>query len=356
MNGGFDRLSAKKAILAAARENENWKLLARTFNIHERTASNWISRARKEANWSPERAQWGGPSNCKIEERHIERILEAISIAPDLTLEQMASRVATDFNVVVSATTISVHLDGRMNTLKKLHHEIEKMNTMENKLARREFLRELWRLVGDGREIFYLDETNYNTWCSREYGWSVKGQRAVPKRSTSKGENMQIIIACIGRAGLVYFKKKYGSNTAVAMIESVRELLDHLAMTIPLDDVVVVMDNAPCHRQIEQAFQGDPRGHPTLLRLGPYTPMLNPIESVFSVFKADVKKTLRERRQELLTIPPNTTIKAHRSRILEQAADAAIHVITPTLCWKCITHTQKFYDAVMNLEDVKVGN
>ncbi|RHY21882.1 hypothetical protein DYB32_010317, partial [Aphanomyces invadans] len=137
----------------------------------------------------------------------------------------------------------------------------------------------------EGKEYFYLDETNYNTWCSREYGWSVTGKRAVVKRATSKDENMQVI-ACIGRGGF---------------------------------------------------------------------PMLNPIENVFSAFKSDVKRSLRQRRQELLTIPPNTTIKAHRGRILEEASQETLQVVTPSLCAKCFLHTRKFYEAVINLEDMQVG-
>ncbi|CAK4134906.1 unnamed protein product, partial [Aphanomyces euteiches] len=82
--------------------------------------------------------------------------------------------------------------------------------------------------------------------------------------------------------------------------------------------------------------------------------MLNPIENVFSAFKANVKRILRDRREETLTIPPNTTIKTHRARILDESAEEAIAVITPKLCWKCFSHTQKYYDAVMNMEDVDV--
>ncbi|RHY18143.1 hypothetical protein DYB32_010431 [Aphanomyces invadans] len=211
------------------------------------------------------------------------------------------------------------------------------MNTYANNVARRTFLTTLWRLESKGKEFFYLDETNYNTWCSREYGCSVKGKRAVVKRTTSKGENVQVI-ARIGRGGLY-----------------VRELLRVLVQYLSLDDVVVVLDNAPCHSGVEDEFVATEFGKPTVLRLGPYSPMLNPFENVFSAFKSDVKRSLRQRRQELLTIPPNTTIKAHRGRILEEASQDALQVVTPSLCAKCFLHTRKFYEAVINLEDMQVG-
>ncbi|RHY25771.1 hypothetical protein DYB32_008108 [Aphanomyces invadans] len=163
------------------------------------------------------------------------------------------------------------------------------------------------------------------------------------------------VIAYIGRGGLVYYKTKFGSNKAEDMQNCIKEVFEHLARTIPLSEVVIMLDNAPCHSHIEDAFEPSPSGTPTLLRLGPYSPMLNPIESVFSAFKADVKRTLRIRRTELLSIPPNTTIKAHRAHILEQATEVALPEITPQLCWKCYMHTRKFYQTVLNMEGVEVG-
>ncbi|ETV91413.1 hypothetical protein H310_13962 [Aphanomyces invadans] len=99
-----DRLSVRKIILAAAIAHEDWKLLARMFGVNECTASNWITTARKREEWAPDRAQWGGKRHQKIYEHHVERILEAVSVTPDMTLEEMASIVATDFRVIVTAT------------------------------------------------------------------------------------------------------------------------------------------------------------------------------------------------------------------------------------------------------------
>ncbi|RHY26785.1 hypothetical protein DYB32_007400 [Aphanomyces invadans] len=187
------------------------------------------------------------------------------------------------------------------------------MNTYANKVARRTFLTTLWRHESEVKEFFYLGETNYNTCCSREYGCSVKGMRAVEKRTTSKGENMQVI-ACIGRGGLVYHESKFGTNRAEHMHEYVCEL--HRVLAHGIEDVFVATEF----------------GTPTVLRLGPYSLMLNPIENVFSAFKSDVKRSLRQRRQELLTLPPNTTIKAHRDSILEKMSQEDFQVVTPSLC------------------------
>ncbi|RHY24346.1 hypothetical protein DYB32_008887 [Aphanomyces invadans] len=58
-------------------------------------------------------------------------------------------------------------------------------------------------------------------------------------------------------------------------------------------NVVIVFDNAPAHSQTEERVVM----HDDLvfLRLGPYSPMFNPIENCFIVFKAKIKNFLADR-------------------------------------------------------------
>lgn len=50
------------------------------------------------------------------------------------------------------------------------------------------------------------------------------------------------------------------------------------------------MDNAPCHSMIEEVFQVKGYIHHGLLRLSPYSPMLNPIELAWSDLNSGVKE------------------------------------------------------------------
>ncbi|KAE9341974.1 hypothetical protein PR003_g9715 [Phytophthora rubi] len=54
--------------------------------------------------------------------------------------------------------------------------------------------------------------------------------------------------------------------------------------------IVVVLDNAPAHRQTEQRVEQ--HDDLVLLRLAPYSPMCNHIEGCFSVLKAHIKEYL----------------------------------------------------------------
>ena len=54
-----------------------------------------------------------------------------------------------------------------------------------------------------------------------------------------------------------------------------------------MDQEVLVCENSPVHSRFDLAAQE--HGF-NLLRLGPYSPMLNPIENVWSVVKAHIKR------------------------------------------------------------------
>ncbi|KAG3002380.1 hypothetical protein PC128_g10731 [Phytophthora cactorum] len=61
--------------------------------------------------------------------------------------------------------------------------------------------------------------------------------------------------------------------------------------------VVIVLDNAPAHRQTEEHVTK--HADMELLRLGLYSPMCNPIEACFSVLKAHIKTELAIYREEV---------------------------------------------------------
>ena len=52
----------------------------------------------------------------------------------------------------------------------------------------------------------------------------------------------------------------------------------------------MVVDNAPCHSNIEEVFSEEEFLGCEVLRLGPYSPMFNPIEQVWFLIKAYVKE------------------------------------------------------------------
>ncbi|KAH9123387.1 hypothetical protein AeMF1_005607, partial [Aphanomyces euteiches] len=186
-------------------------------------------------------------------------------------------------------------------------------------------------------------------WRPTPHGWG--GHRYVKVER----EHIDYILEALSETpDLTLEERRYGSNTSTSMKDFMADMLRAITNLVELERVVVVLDNAPCHSGIEEVFSSQEFSGATLLRLAPYSPMLNPIENVFSTFKAEVRKILRRDRRLLLTVPHGSTIRGHRAAMLESAADLAVAVITASLCWSCFQHTRQFYAAVMNLEDCAV--
>jgi transposase len=247
------------------------------------------------------------------------------------------------------------NLDGRCFTVKKTDRDNDYRNIPENKLKRQQFAIKLLEYVAAEKKILYLDETNFNIWVSRSYGWSKAGTRAVDLNTTSKERNIHVI-ATISREGVEYHEGRFGSFDNGAANDYVLAMLRDQATRGPLSNVVVVVDNAPCHSRIEEVFDEAAFAGAECLRLGPYSPMLNGIENVFSAYKAAVKRYMTANRASILNVPEHTTIVDHRSSFLLHAASSIFpEVVTEAMGRRCIHHTFAFIADAILLKDMQVG-
>ena len=163
---------------------------------------------------------------------------------PLLTLKELSNRLRTDTGVSVSPKTIHQHLDGRMYSVKKARAVPATMNSEDNRRRRAEYVSAHMAAVGHGKVMIYVDETNINLFLRRSCGRSKKGTRCLVKTPTSKGKNLHIIGA-ITQTGLVFWERRRGSYTKEECHEWTRRMLR--AAGISMDQVVIVVDNAPCH-------------------------------------------------------------------------------------------------------------
>ncbi|KUF93934.1 hypothetical protein AM588_10004293 [Phytophthora nicotianae] len=299
-------------IIRAARDELNWREIATTNGVKLPTAYSWVAAAHAAEDWeNPPRLLRGGRRNTKIQDVHIDYLLGLLDDNCYLTLVEMVEALEARFGVRVTHQTVKRHVDARMYTMKQTHRDNNYRNLPHNKQLRQDYVIKL---------LSYKSQVDRNT--------------------ASKGSNIHVI-ACISDDGIAYVENRFGSFTADRCNDFIRRLLTHVEQSTPLEDVVLVADNAPCHARIEAVFKEDRFSSATLLRLGPYSPMLNPIENCFSVFKLMVKRFLARHRQAILQVPPHRTIKEHREEYLMMAADLLVHeAITPELCRKCAAHSQ----------------
>ncbi|KAI9993877.1 hypothetical protein PInf_016398 [Phytophthora infestans] len=184
--------------------------------------------------WSGTQQQRGGSSKKGVE-AHVEYLLDELASTPELTLVQMAELVEQKFDVRVNRETF---------TLKKLHRDVVNRNSPVDKQKRYDYAVKFYAALANNKNVFYLDETKFNLWCSRGRGWSAKGRRAVQTSVASKGKNIHVI-AVIASTGLAYQGSHFGSLTSDLPNEFIRRFLRHIRLSTPLDEIVLVLDNAP---------------------------------------------------------------------------------------------------------------
>ena len=119
-------------------------------------------------------------------------------------------------------------------------------------------------------------------------------------------------------------------------------------------DIYIVMDNAPIHNGVEM----DAENH-QIVKLPPYSPMLNPIENAFSCVKAAVKQLLNAIMSEILdraaAAAAHQTLVAYRKGILQQCVKQVLEdddVITQIKCENWHRHTFAHMPACMNMQDM----
>src|SRR5271167_3165636 len=227
-----------------------------------------------------------------------------------------------------------------------MHHMPQTMNNDDNKILRRNYVIRLNELIREGKHLHWLDETNFNLFCRRSQGRSRAGTRAVLTLPPSRGPNIHLIGVVSGES-VLKFTIRRGAFKSVDCNEWVATLLqDYARNGGNLDNMVLICDNAPCHSRLENVFNGTGA---QLLRLGPYSPMLNPLENLWSVVKQGVKRTLVTPNVQ----PPN--VGEQRLAYLEDVVRQSIELITPGHCLRSYQHSTTFHGAVLALEDVDVG-
>lgn len=348
--GSYQKYSIEKRqrILSAYDDGEDWRDVATLLGVNVRSALGWI----REAESGEPRRQHGGHRKKKLTDEQIDTMVEWLSDDPTMTLHIMKMRVMAEFEVDVCLSTISAYMNCRLLTIKKLHHVSETMNSMENKQKRKKYVEELEAYRQAGMRLVWMDETNINLHCTRNQGWSIRGTRARIAVSSTRGANLHIIGA-IDENGFLDYTVKRGSFNKTTFQQWLRRLLDALRAQSNQPNVIIC-DNAPCHSGAEDILFEPQYSDQKVLRLGPYSPALNPIEGIWSILKSKIKADMRLGYNDMLRGDPsnNLTKQEFRMRFLENIALGAKNVVLPQHCRNMVKHVTEHFKDVLLLKDL----
>ena len=134
--------------------------------------------------------------------------------------------------------------------------------------------------------LIFLDETGFNHYTTRNYGYSPVGTPATLIVPTVRGINQSLMCA-ISTAGLISWSLKGGAYNTQTFKEFIVEKLVPYFRANP--EKILVMDNVQFHKTVTvQELLRD--NNIRYMYLPPYSPQLNPIEEFFSMIKARYKQ------------------------------------------------------------------
>ena len=202
----------------------------------------------------------------KKEERIVRDLVEWLENDPHLTLKQLQERIAEDYFLNICVNTVKNWLEGELISLKNVRCHPGTMNGNNNKRFRSIYVENIMRDRANGRNLVWVDDTNFNLYCRRKKGRSKIGCRAIVIQTASKGDNLH----CIGAktsSRLVKFDSRRASFTSESCKAWMRELINTCTEE-GIEKPTIIIDNAPAHSNVETIL--GPNEDVKITRLAPY--------------------------------------------------------------------------------------
>lgn len=182
---------------------------------------------------------------------------------------------------------LSVNIYHRKRVNKHIKH---KFNTGETKSMEIEveYVAKLINCLLNGKIVIFIDEMTFNSRSYPEY-LRIKDSSSIASNCKSAKITNSIIAACTFNEVIIFrvFDVTVDSETFGSFILA---LINHyIVQQVNLNDLVIILDNAPTHRAKKISCLS-PFVH--FLWLPAYSPHLNFIERLFSLWKAHIKKML----------------------------------------------------------------
>jgi transposase len=131
--------------------------------------------------------------------------------------------------------------------------------------------------------VYYQDESGFDEYFTRRYGYSYGGNKIYTKLSAKRYERQSVMGLLNHKNQLIepmIYKDTTNANTVYAYFETVLPTLK--------PNSVVIMDNASFHKspQLQALFE---KYQCILMFLPPYSPDLNPIENMWGTIKQHLR-------------------------------------------------------------------
>ena len=335
----------KRRIIEKYEANEDFLVTAAELGIKRTTAYGIIRCYQRNGHLEDGRVNSG--RKRKIDDESLDFLVMMIEATPTITINELNQALRESFPAKphVCDSTVSRALDASLITLKKCENVPQDRNSAAVKEARVQYAHYMYE-EGLQKHRIYIDETGFHLYTKRMYGRAARGERAIRVVGGQRGGNISLIAAISDVAGLVYYEMHTQSVTK----EIFASFLTSLDVILGDEEAVLIMDNAPCHRDAGQVIQNH-----EVKYLPPHSPFLNPIENCFAVLKATLKHHINDIAGNCTTAAARRagrTLRAHREQQLKGAMEMALGVVTPELTGPNYRHSNRFLMQCLNSHDI----
>ena len=269
----------KERLIESYEKGENYLGLAKLLGVKQNTARTIIRRHR--LNLHPK--SHGGHRKPNITDFFAQKLLDFLSENCSSTIKDMQCFLGTE-GLNTSLSTISNFLDGKLISLQSTRVVTSERNSESVKDLRQTFAS--WYLgVGKFKKVIYVDEFRANLWMRRSYTRSSSTTRPDRVMNGQRGLSVSVCVAITREKALHHSIKdqKFSPDDFETFLT---ELNQQLLQTQEPGSYAVVLEESKIRHSSSL-----PCGIP-LVYLPPHSPFLNPIESVFSVYKSIIEKDL----------------------------------------------------------------
>ena len=210
MKRGYSKISnhdKERLLRTYLHDRNNFKTFCDTMGIKYNSGHRTVMRAlEQETHLVSPKNCWGGKRYHKIENEHIDFLINKLEDDPLLDLNDLKSILSEARNIEVDKSTISLHLKNRSISYKKCYSQPITSDTIFTKEKRFEYAQRYMRDISNVDKCIWVDETNIGVWSHCSRGRAAVGNKAVIKSTASKGANLNMIMA-VSHDGIVHHMK-----------------------------------------------------------------------------------------------------------------------------------------------------
>lgn len=275
----------RERIIAKTLEGHSVSAIASMYRINYQTVNSIVKRYLKTGLIFVEKR--GGDRRSKLTAEVKEGLLTYVDLECTRTLHEMVEWVKSTFNVDVSTSTIDRALREFHYTLKRVTLVPERRNspsTIELRTSYAAIYREL-EVDNDDKNFIFLDEVGFAVVTRPSRGRSMRGESAYLSVTAARSRNISVV-AAMNKYGMIYHKiheRAVNGEDFKVSLKEINESCQRQGIPRP----IFVMDNVRIHHY--RGLNDDEEIASYRIKyLPPYSPFLNPIENVFSVWKNKV--------------------------------------------------------------------